>query len=123
VPKVQEHPPLGLKTSRGGPLGGVAGGPGASATWLLKTSMVSPLGGDAGGPGAPTTYLEDVNGPPWEAMPEVRERPSPILKTSMAGPLRGDAGGSGAPTTYLEDVDGGAPVRRCRRSESAHHLC
>jgi hypothetical protein len=61
--------------------------------------MTDPLGGDAGGPEAPTTYLEDVDDSPLEVMTEVWERPPTILKMLMAD-----------------------PERRCRRSESTHHL-
>jgi hypothetical protein len=96
--------------------------------------MAGPLGGGAGDPRASTTYVEDVDGrtprrqcwrsgsahhlcrshrwrPPWEAVPEIWERPPPMSKTLMAGPLGGDVGDPGAPTIYVKDVDGEPPGR------------
>jgi hypothetical protein len=69
--------------------------------------MASPQGGDTVCPGTPTTFLEDVDGGPWEAMPDAQECPPPFSKASMEGPLGGDVGDLEAPTTYLEDIDGG----------------
>jgi hypothetical protein len=60
---------------------------------------------------------------PWEVMPKVWERPLPISKTSMAGPLGGDVGDPGALTIQRKNVDDKPPGRRCRKSESVHHLC
>jgi hypothetical protein len=86
--EVWERPPLNVKTSCGGP-----------------------LGGDARGLGEPTNYLEDINGGPSGRRCWSPGVPQPALKTSMVGPLVDDARAPGALTTYLEDVDGGPPGR------------
>jgi hypothetical protein len=96
--------------------------------------MMGPLGGVAGGPGALTINAKNVNGGtpgrqcrrsrsahhqcrkmsaagPREAVPEVRERPPSTQKMSMVGPLGGGAEGPGAPTINTKNIDGGPPRR------------
>jgi hypothetical protein len=64
-----------LKTLMAPPLGGGARDLGAP-TINAKMSMEGPLGGDDGDPGAPTINVKNVDsGPPWEAVPEIQERP------------------------------------------------
>jgi hypothetical protein len=120
-----------LKMSMAGPLGGNARDPGAPTTYVEDVDG-GPLGGVAEYSRVPTTYVKDDDGRtpgrrcqifrsahhlcqrrrwrgPWEAMPEIRERPPPMSKISIAGPLGGDAGDPVAPSTYVEDVDGEPP--------------
>jgi hypothetical protein len=61
--KIREHPPPILKTSM------AALWEALTEVWerpppFSKTLMVGLLGGDAGDPGTSTTYLEDINGKP-----------------------------------------------------------
>jgi hypothetical protein len=145
VSEVRERPLSMQKTLTAGPLGDGAGVSGAP-TINVKNVNGEPLGGDAEGPGAPTINTKNVDGglpgrrcrrsrsahhqhkkyrrqTPWEAVQEVRERPSSTQKTSMVAPLGGGAKGLKAPTINAKNVDGGPPKRRCSRSGSVHHQC
>jgi hypothetical protein len=85
------------------------GGPSHSAPLFGPSeSMRGGTSGTNPRQGAATTQRENINeGPPWEAMPEIRERPPLIAKMSMVVPLRGDVGDPGAPTNQCKNVNGG----------------
>jgi hypothetical protein len=44
---------------------------------------------------------------PWEAVPEVRERPPSTQKMSTVPPLGGGVGGPGPPTIHVKNINGG----------------
>jgi hypothetical protein len=86
---------------------------------------------------------KNINGGPWEAVPEVRLRPPSTQKMLMVGPLGGGAGGlvastinekmstadplggsvrgPGAPTINAKNIDGRPPGRWCQSFWSTHH--
>jgi hypothetical protein len=87
---VRQQPPLKLKTSMAGPLGGVlAAGP-AVATTEAGDVDGGPPGGywRQAGPAAATTEVGDVDGgAPVGCWRQVQQRSPPKLKMSMVGPL------------------------------------
>jgi hypothetical protein len=94
-------------------------------------STAGPLGGSVGGLGAPTINAKASTVPPWEVVPEVRERPAStqkmstaapweavledkerppsMQKMSIAAPLGGGAGGPEVATINAKNVNGGPP--------------
>jgi hypothetical protein len=86
-----------------------------------KKRRGAPLGGGARGSGVLTINAKKHRRQaPWEAVPEVRERPSSMQKTLTAGPLGGGVGGLVAAAINAKNIDGGSRGRRCQRSVSAH---
>jgi hypothetical protein len=84
-------------------------------------SCPPPVGGDVGDLRAPTTYLKDVNSRPPGGIDGDLGVPTSYLKYVDGDPLGGINGDLRPLTINAKNVDGGAPRRRCRRSESIHH--